>query len=84
IKVIKQKDVAVSALAKTQSMRQPKQEAAFGEEKIERRLRRKMAETVSNWISERREKNRAEEILAIRRIFGSESLFGKTVSAREF
>ena len=39
---------------------------------------------VSNWIAERRENNRAEEISAIRRMFGSESFLSKTAWAWEF
>ncbi len=79
IKVIKRKDAELMANVKTQSTCEIEPTAAFSEEKIERRLRRKMAETVSNWISERRENNRAEEISAIRRMFGSESFLSKTV-----
>jgi len=78
IKVIKRKDVSVAAHAKTQSTCEPEQAAEFSEEKIERRLHRKMADTVSNWISERRENNRVEEISAIRLMFGSESFLSKT------
>jgi hypothetical protein len=37
-----------------------------------------MADTVSNWIAERRENNRAEEVSAIRLMFGSESFLSKT------
>ncbi len=78
IKIIKRKDASVAANGEIQNLREPKLTAAFSEEKTERRLHRKMADTVSNWISERRENNRAEESLAIRRMFGTESLFGKT------
>ncbi len=78
IKVIKRKDAVVMANVKTQSTCETKPTAAFSEEKIERRLHRKMADTVSNWIAERRENNRAEEISAIRRMFGNESLLSKT------
>jgi hypothetical protein len=42
----------------------------------ERRLRRKMADTVSNWIAERRENKRSEEISAFRKLFGDEFLSG--------
>ncbi len=65
IKVIKRKDVEVMANVKTQSTWETKQVAAFSEEQIERCLHRKMADTVSNRIAERRENNRAEEISAI-------------------
>lgn len=63
---------------KTQNLFKPRLAAVMSKEKIERRLHRKMAGTVSNWIAERRENNRAEEVLAIRRMFGSESLLSKT------
>ncbi len=62
---------------KTQNLSEPKLAAAISGEKIELRLHRKMADTVSNWISERRENNRAEEISAIRRMFNNESLLSK-------
>ena len=78
IKVIKRKDTEVMANDKTQNLSEPKLVATMSGEKIERRLHRKMADKVSNWISERRENNRAEEISAIRKMFGSESLFSKT------
>ena len=65
------------ANGKTQSLCETKPTAAFSEEKIERSLHRKMADTVSNWIAERRENNRAEEILAIRLMFGSECFLSK-------
>ncbi len=63
---------------KTQDLSEPKLAATMSGEKIERRLHSKMADTVSNWISERRENNRAEEISAIRRMFGSESFLSET------
>lgn len=66
------------AIIKTQNTRETKQAAALSGEKVERRLHRKMADTVSNWISERRENNRAEEVLALRKMFGSESFLSNT------
>ena len=78
IKIIKRKDAEVMANVKAQSTCETKPMPAFSEEKIERRLHRKMADMVSNWIAERRENNRAEEISAIRRMFGSESFLRKT------
>jgi len=78
IKIIKRKDAEAMANDKTQNLSEPKLAAAMSGEKIERRLHRKMADTVSNWISERRQNNRVEEISAIRRMFGSESLYSKT------
>ena len=66
------------ANVKTQNLPDPKPAAAMSGEKIERRLHRTMADTVSNWITECRKNNRADEISAIRRMFASESLFSKT------
>ena len=66
------------ANVKTQNLSEPKLVATMSGEKIERRLHRKMADTDSNWISERRQNNRVEEISAIRKMFGSESLYSKT------
>ena len=70
--------------AKTQNTSEIKPTAKFSEEKIERRLHRKIANTVSNWISDRKESNRTKEISAIRKLFGDESLLSKTSFAREF
>ncbi len=78
IKIIKRKDARGMTSVETQSTSETKLMAMPGGEKIERNLHRKMADTVSNWIAERRENNRAEEISAIRKIFGSESLLSKT------
>ncbi len=78
IKVIKRKDAESMANDKTQNLSEPKLVATMSGEKIERRLHNKMADTVSNWIAERRENNSAEEISAIRKMFGSESLYSKT------
>ena len=63
---------------KAQDLPEPKLAATMSGEKIERGLHGKMADTVSNWIAERRENNRAEEISAIRMMFGSESFLSKT------
>ena len=82
IKVIKRKDQVVAASVQTRNLRESKQSAAvvaLGEEKTERWLYRKMADTVSSWIAERRKNKRREEMLAIRNLYGSESLFGKTI-----
>lgn len=62
------------ATAETQSPREQKLAATSGKEKIEQRLHHKMVNTISNWISERRENNRIEEITAIRKMFGNETL----------
>ena len=74
IKVIKRKDARVPATAETQSPCEQKPDATASKEKIERGLHHKMVNTVSNWISERRENNRIEKIAAIRRLFGGEHL----------
>ena len=77
IKIIKRKDAPVAANGETQNLHEPKLTAAFSEEKIERLLHRKLANTVSEWIAERRTNNRAEENASLRRIFGTESLLNK-------
>ncbi len=77
IKVIKRKDARVPANVKTQSKYEPKQTAVCSEEKIERLLHRKLANTVSEWIAERRTNNRIEENASLRSIFGTESLLNK-------
>ena len=77
IKVIKRKDMSVRANIKAQNICEIKTTATvFSEEKIERKLHRKMADTVSNWIAERRENKRSEEISAFRKLFGDEFLSG--------
>lgn len=78
IKVIKRKDAEALANFKTRNLSEPKLVAAMSGEKIERRLHRKMADTVSNWIAERKESNRTKEISAIRKLFGDESLLSRT------
>jgi hypothetical protein len=78
IKVIKRKDARVSANDKTQDLTEPKFVTTMSEEKTERFLHRKMADTISNWIYERKETNRNKEISAIRKLFGDESLLSKT------
>lgn len=78
IKIIKRKDTEAAAEVKTQNSCKTKSADATDGEKLERSLQRKMADTVSNWISERREKSRIKEISAIRQLFGDESLLSKT------
>ena len=78
IRIIKRKDAEAAADVKTQNTRETKSAAAMSREKVELSLRRKVAETVSNWISERKENNRSKEISAIRKLFGDESLLSKT------
>ncbi|MDQ6785337.1 MAG: hypothetical protein M3033_00765 [Acidobacteriota bacterium] len=77
IKIIKRKDAEAAAEVKTQNAGETKSAAMSGE-KVERSLHRKMADTVSNWIAERRENNPGKEISAIRQLFGDESLLSKT------
>ena len=74
IKIIKRKDTEAAASGKTRNPSDPKPAAAMRGEKIEPHLRRKMADTVSIWIAERRENKRAEEISAFRKLFGDEFL----------
>ena len=78
IKIIKRKDAEAAANVEAQNLSGQKLAATMSGEKIEPRSRRKMADTVSNWIAERRENNRAEEVSAIRLMFGSESFLSKT------
>jgi hypothetical protein len=78
IKIIKRKDAEAMANDKTQDLPEPELVATMSGEKIERRLHRKMAATVSNWIAERKESNRIKEISAIRKLFGDESLLSRT------
>lgn len=63
---------------KTYGLSEPKLAAAMSGEKVERCLHRKMADTVSNWIAERKENNRFKDISAIRKLFGDESLLSRT------
>jgi hypothetical protein len=76
IKIIKRKDAETAADVKTQNTHETK--SAVSGDKAERRLRRKMADTVSNWIAERRENKRSEEISAFRNLFSDEFLSSKT------
>lgn len=78
IKIIKRKDAEAMANDKTQDLSEPKLAAMSGE-KVERRMHRKMADTVSNWIAERRENKRSEEMSAFRKLFGDEFLSSRTV-----
>lgn len=78
IKIIKRKDAAAAANVEAQNPSGQKLAAVMSGEKIEHRLHRKMADTVSNWIAECRKNNRDEEVSAIRRVFGSESFLSKT------
>ena len=77
IKVIKRKEAEVMRNVELESVCEPKPAATLSKEKIERNLHRKIVDTVSNWISERRENNRIEDSSAIRKMFGDESLLSK-------
>lgn len=79
IRVIKRKDTeAATANNKTQVLSEPKPAAAANGKNIERRLHRKMADTVSSWVAERKENNRVKDISAIRELFGDETLLSRT------
>ena len=67
IKVFKRKDLE-QAIHHTS---EPKMvEQTEDETKTERRSHRELADTITNWVVERRERSRVEEIEAIRTIFG--------------
>lgn len=74
IKIIKRKDAETAANAKTQSAVGAQLVSPDNEEKIERRSRREIVHTISNWVSERRKNNRLEELTAIRKFYGNEPL----------
>ena len=78
IKIIKRKDAEAAADIEIQDTHETKSAAAMSGGKGERSLRRKMADTVSKWIVERRKNKRSEEVSAIRNLFGSEFSPGKT------
>ena len=74
IKVIKRKDAeAVKSACEPNEIVNENNVTA---EKTERRSRREIVDTVSNWITERKENNRHEEIAAIRKIFGNSPVLG--------
>lgn len=77
IKIIKRKDTEAAANVETQNLSGQKLAAKTSGEKIEPRARRKMADKVSNWIAERRENKRNEEVSAFRKLFGDEFLLSK-------
>jgi uncharacterized protein YjiS (DUF1127 family) len=70
IKVFKRKDLEQSIHHTSEPQAAEASEVFDTPEKAERRTRRELVNTVSNWVTERRERNRLEEIEAIRRIFG--------------
>jgi outer membrane protein TolC len=74
IKIIKRKDAEAAATAKIQNADAQKETAEANEEKKERRSRREIGDTISNWISDRRENKRTEEDTANSEIFGDKSL----------
>ncbi len=67
VKVFKRKDLEHSIHATSPQTEQP---IASDGVKAERHSRREIVNTVSNWVTERRERNRVEEIQALRKIFG--------------
>lgn len=77
IKIIKRKDAEAVANVKTHNALRAKQSAPDSEEKIERRARREMVATITNWVSENRKNNRIEELFAIRKFYGSEPLLSE-------
>lgn len=77
IKIIKRKDAEAMAHAKSLIAGETKQFTAADEDKKERRLRREIVETVSDWIPKRGKSNRAEEVDAVRKFFGSKLLLSK-------
>lgn len=77
IKIIKRKDAEIMANAKAQKTRKSKQNFPVSEEKAERRAQREIVATVSNWISERVENNRAEQINSFRKMFGNKPVFNE-------
>ncbi len=83
LKIIKRKDVPLMARDKTQDLSKPKLAETMGREKTERGLNRIMADTVSNWIAECRESNRAGVASAIRKMYGSDSLLKQNRSMKE-
>lgn len=78
IKIIKRQNAEVVAIDETRDTPKPKLVATTSGKKIERGSHRMMADTVSNWIAECRENNRAEEVSSMRRMFGSEFLLSNT------
>ncbi len=78
IKIIKRKDVKATVTEKTRIADEAEKIASVGKDRKELRLRREIIETISNWIPERGKNNRAEEIDAVRKFFGSEHLLSKT------
>jgi hypothetical protein len=78
IKIIKRNEGKAAADDKTLNSSESNT-GTPSEEKIERRLHRKMANTVSNWVAERRENRRSEEISAFRNLFGDELLSSGTI-----
>jgi hypothetical protein len=82
IKIIKQKDVKGWRNVKTQIRFAAKQTALKSEEKSKRHSRREIVETVSNWIPERKENKRLEELAAFRKFFGNEFSLSEIQSKR--
>jgi Holliday junction resolvase-like predicted endonuclease len=62
IKIIKRKDVEAAVELKTQNTGETNLAAVRNRKNFERRLHRKIAHTVSNWIAKRRESNGQKRI----------------------
>ena len=71
IKVFKRKDFEQQSVHHTS---EPSSATPNDNAKAERSTRRELVNTVSNWVTERRERNRSEEIEALRRVFGESTL----------
>ncbi len=67
VKVFKRKGVESSVHHTTE---RNSAEPLNNEIKAERRSRRELVNTISNWVTERRERSHTEEVEGLRRIFG--------------
>lgn len=67
VKVFKRKDLETSI---HQTSETNSSDQATNSDKSERRSRRELVSTISNWVTERRERNQKEEIEGLRRVFG--------------
>ena len=67
VKIFKRKDLESSI---HQTSETSFSDSANNLDREERRSRRELVNTVSNWVTERRERSQTEEIEGLRRIFG--------------
>jgi len=77
IKIIKRKDAEAMAHTKAQIAVEATPTTPDNKDKKERRLHREIVETISDWIPERNKNNRAGDIDAVRKFFGSQLLLSK-------